>query len=137
MLAFFIMSHYALFWNVNNVLQFTYFVNNGLQGASMNRRFLNIMQKMIQNFTTTIYRSFYWVNKGERWNWWTRGLNGNSVADSFSASTFLFTLPRLFLLCLLWSHLRIIGLYWFTTWKVICIMYLYWSVSITNISVEV
>ena len=41
--------HYALFWNWNNGLQCTAFVNNGLvQSASMNRRFLNIIHKMLQ-----------------------------------------------------------------------------------------
>ena len=40
--------HYALFGNGNNGLQNAYFVNNGLQGASMNKRFLNIIHKMVQ-----------------------------------------------------------------------------------------
>ena len=39
---------YALLWNGNNGLQCAYFVNNGLQNASMNRRFLNIIHKMGQ-----------------------------------------------------------------------------------------
>ena len=39
--------HYALFWNGNNSLQHAYFVNNGLQSASMNRSFLNVIHKMI------------------------------------------------------------------------------------------
>ena len=40
--------HYAFFLNGNNGLQCAYFVNNGLQSASMNRRFLNIIHKMVQ-----------------------------------------------------------------------------------------
>ena len=40
--------HYTLFWNESNGLQCTYFVNNGLQSASMNRRVLNIIHKMVQ-----------------------------------------------------------------------------------------
>ena len=40
--------HYALFWNESNGLQCTYFVNNGLQSASVNRRVLNIIHKMVQ-----------------------------------------------------------------------------------------
>ena len=39
---------YALFWNGNNGLQCEYFVNNGLQNASMNIRFLIIIHKMVQ-----------------------------------------------------------------------------------------
>ena len=41
-------GHYALFWNGNNGLQNAYFVNNGLQSASVNRHFLNIIHKMVQ-----------------------------------------------------------------------------------------
>ena len=40
--------HYALFWNGNNGLQCAYYVNSGLQSTSMNRRFLNITNKMVQ-----------------------------------------------------------------------------------------
>ena len=40
--------HYALFWNGNYGLHCACFVNNGLQRASMNRRFLNIIHKMVQ-----------------------------------------------------------------------------------------
>ena len=40
--------HYALFWNENNGSQCAYFVNNGLQSASMNRRFLNIIHKIVK-----------------------------------------------------------------------------------------
>ena len=40
--------HYTLFWNGNNGLQCACFVNKGLQSASMNRRFLNIIPKMVQ-----------------------------------------------------------------------------------------
>ena len=40
--------HYTLFWNGNNGLQCTYFVNNGLQSGSMKRDFLNIIHKMLQ-----------------------------------------------------------------------------------------
>ena len=40
--------HYALFWNKNNGLQCPYIVNNGLQSASTNRGFLNIIHKMVQ-----------------------------------------------------------------------------------------
>ena len=40
--------HYALFSNGNNGLQWAYFVNNGLQSASMNRHFFNIIHKMVQ-----------------------------------------------------------------------------------------
>ena len=40
--------HYALFRNGDNDLQCTYFVNNGLQSASMNRCFLNIIHKIVQ-----------------------------------------------------------------------------------------
>ena len=39
---------YAVFSNGNNDLQCAYFINNGLQSASMNRRFLNIIQTMVQ-----------------------------------------------------------------------------------------
>ena len=38
--------HYAL--NGNNGLQCVYFINHGLQSASMNRRVLNIIYKMVQ-----------------------------------------------------------------------------------------
>ena len=34
--------HYAVFWNGSNGLPCSYFVNNGLQGASMNRCFFLI-----------------------------------------------------------------------------------------------
>ena len=40
--------HYALFGNGNNGLQYAYFAINGLQSASMNRSFLNIIHKMVQ-----------------------------------------------------------------------------------------
>ena len=40
--------HYALFENENNGLQCACIVNNGLQSASMKRRFLNIIHKMVQ-----------------------------------------------------------------------------------------
>ena len=40
--------HYALFLNGNNGLQGAYFVNNGLQSASMKNHFLNIIHKMVQ-----------------------------------------------------------------------------------------
>ena len=40
--------HYAVFWNMNSGLQCAYLVNNGLQNGSMNRRFLNIVHKMVQ-----------------------------------------------------------------------------------------
>ena len=41
--------HYAVFWNGSNGLPCSYFVNNGLQGASMNRCFFfNIIHKMVQ-----------------------------------------------------------------------------------------
>ena len=39
---------YALFRNWNNGLQSAYFVNNGLQNASMNRRFVNTIDKFAQ-----------------------------------------------------------------------------------------
>ena len=50
--------HYehALFRNRNNGLQSAYFVDNGLQSASMNRRFLNIIHKI--NYTTLIFGRF-------------------------------------------------------------------------------
>ena len=53
--------HHALFWNGNNGLQCEYFINNGLQDASMNRRFLNIIHKPQ-----------------------TRGLSVNSISNSLS-----------------------------------------------------
>ena len=41
--------HYALFLNGNNGLQCAYFINNGvLNATTMNRRFLNIIHKMVQ-----------------------------------------------------------------------------------------
>ena len=40
--------HYALFSNGNSSLQSAYFVNYGVQNASINRRFLNIIHKMVQ-----------------------------------------------------------------------------------------
>ena len=40
--------YYALFSNRNNGLKCAYFVNNGSQGASMKRRFLTIIHKMVQ-----------------------------------------------------------------------------------------
>ena len=40
--------YYALFWNGDNGLQCAYFIDNGLQSASMNRRFLNIIHKLVQ-----------------------------------------------------------------------------------------
>ena len=40
--------HYELFLNRSNDLQCANFVNNRLQSASMNRRFLNIIHKMVQ-----------------------------------------------------------------------------------------
>ena len=61
--------NYVLFWNGNNSLQYAYFVNNGLQSSSINRRFLNVIHKMVQ--ILQIYWSFQEVNKGGRWNSWT------------------------------------------------------------------
>ena len=40
--------HYALSSNGSNGLQYAYPPNNDLQSASMNRRFLNIVHKMVQ-----------------------------------------------------------------------------------------
>ena len=46
--------HYALFLNGNNGLQGAYFVNNGLQSASMKNRFLNIIHKMVQFYNNNL-----------------------------------------------------------------------------------
>ena len=43
-----VVIYYALFWNGNNGLQCAYLVNDGLQRASMNRQFLNIIHEMVQ-----------------------------------------------------------------------------------------
>ena len=40
--------HYVLFWNGNNGLQYTYFLNSGPQSASVNKWFLNIIYQMLQ-----------------------------------------------------------------------------------------
>ena len=40
--------HYALSWNGKNGLQCAYSISNGVQSASINRRFLNIIDKMVQ-----------------------------------------------------------------------------------------
>ena len=48
-------THYSLssFGNGKNGLQHAYFVINGLQSASMNRRFLNIMQIIVHILYST------------------------------------------------------------------------------------
>ena len=40
--------HYVLFWNGNIGLHCAYFVNKGLQSASIKKRFLNIIHKILQ-----------------------------------------------------------------------------------------
>ena len=77
--------HYALFWNGNNGLQSTYFVNNGLQRASMKRRFLNIICikwcKFCNNNLLVVLGSKQgdYVETREPQ---ARGLSVNSIADS-------------------------------------------------------
>ena len=50
--------HYALFWNGNNGWQCAYFVINGPQSTSMNRRFFNIIDKMVQILQQQFIGSF-------------------------------------------------------------------------------
>ena len=56
--------HYALFWNRNNSLQYAYFLNNGLQSGSMNRRFFEYHIWNDTNSTIIIYWLFSEANKG-------------------------------------------------------------------------
>ena len=74
--------HYALFWNGNSGLQCAYFVNNDLQSASMNRRFLNIIHKMVQ-----ILQQRGTVKTREPQTW---GPSVNSIADSLNLNLFTF-----------------------------------------------
>ena len=53
--------HYALFWNGNNGVQCAYFVNNGLQSASKNRRFLRLDTKYTF-FTSELFTSGVWIS---------------------------------------------------------------------------
>ena len=84
--------HYVLFWNRNNGLQCTYFVNNGLQSASVNRHFLNIIHKMVQ-----IWRQLFIIHYRERTRVdvetcepQTQELSVSSVADSLSLNFLVF-----------------------------------------------
>ena len=91
-----VVAPYALFWNWNEALQCAYFINNGLQSASMNWPFLNIIYKLVLNSTTLTYRLFYGVNKRRTLK--HMSLNHEDWASTqlliFSVLTFLFTLSR-------------------------------------------
>ena len=93
--------HYALFRNGNNSLQCAYFVNNGLQSASMNKRFLNIIHKMVQILQQFISR-FRVSTRGdvETCEPQIRGLSVNSIADSLSLNFLVYfaKMPSYFLM---------------------------------------
>ena len=84
--------HYALFWNRNNGLQCAYFVNNGLQDASINRRFWMSYIKWYKFYNNNLLvvlgstRGATWklVNPNER------RLNVNSIADSLSLNVLVY-----------------------------------------------
>ena len=91
---------HALFWNGNSGLQCTYFVNNDLQSASVNRHFLNIIIRWCKfcnndlSFVLGSEQGQANIEARECWN--SQGLSISSTADSLSLSDliFLFTLPR-------------------------------------------
>ena len=67
-------------------MQFAYFVNNGLQGTSMNRCFLNIIHKMVQVLQQQFIGCFREQIKDDLKTRepQTGGLSVNSTADSLS-----------------------------------------------------
>ena len=99
--------HYALFWNWNSGLQCAYIVNNSVQSASMNRCFLNIIHKIKWY---NLYNSYLLAVLGSKQGGTLKLVNpkyedwASIQLQTLSVLTFLFTLPRLLLFCLLWSH---------------------------------
>ena len=79
--------HYVLFWNGNNGLQYTYFLNSGPQSASVNKWFLNIIYQMLQILQRYFISCFRDVETCEPQ---TRGLSLNSIADSLGLNILVY-----------------------------------------------